>query len=89
VSTEKLDLDWQKNKGYLISHRSKGSLSLQLQKLIVSAIVRYVSVRFFVCFGSIEVSKRSVSMMRYNRNKYVVSDSFETCSGCFESKTVL
>ncbi len=46
-----------------------------------------------VCFGSIETSKLSVSVLkRNNRNKRFVSDSAETSFGssfgCFESKLV-
>ncbi len=46
-----------------------------------------------VCFGSIETSKLSVSVLnRNNRNKRFVSDSAETSSGssfgCFKSKLV-
>jgi hypothetical protein len=45
------------------------------------------------CFGSIETPKRPVSILnRNNRNKRLVSDSFETSFGsifgCFESKLV-
>jgi hypothetical protein len=48
---------------------------------------------FSFCFGSIETTKLPVSILnRNNRNKRLVSDSFETSFGssfgCFESKLV-